>query len=286
MSTQFELHLKGANAPEGELDADHLLAIVQSLKEIATKIGRVETSAEPVGQAPKRVQRVAKLLIGLAPGSTRVLARRAGAGSDSLDFDLADEQAFDKKFQSLVESIARDRRPDWVGDSLSLAAADLAAALQQAAPEVDFKSAGQMRCTFKTEKLHRETWRVVAEQGPESVSFVGRLYAVNLNTHRLQVQDDVGNQVALPKVLDDAEAGRLLGSYVTVTGAPELDTRGRLTHINDATIDSAPDPLSGAVMPDVVSLDEILRSAPGPDPNGGIDLTDEEYASFLEAMRG
>jgi hypothetical protein len=39
-------------------------------------------------------------------------------------------------------------------------------------------------------------------------------YAVNLNTPRLQVQDDKGNQVALPKVLSDAEASRLIGTHV------------------------------------------------------------------------
>jgi hypothetical protein len=52
MSAQFEFHLRGADAPEGELDAGHLLAIVASLKEIATKIGRAETDAEPVGRHP------------------------------------------------------------------------------------------------------------------------------------------------------------------------------------------------------------------------------------------
>ena len=83
MSAQFEFHLKGAKAPEGELDADHLLAIVTSLKEVATKIGRAETDAEPVGRAPKRVHRVAKLLIGLAPGSTTFLPA-ASAGETVL----------------------------------------------------------------------------------------------------------------------------------------------------------------------------------------------------------
>src|SRR4051794_29232934 len=109
MSAQFEFHLRGANAPEGELDADHLLAIVTSLKEVATKIGRAETDAEPIGRAPKRVHRVAKLLIGLAPGSTTVLARRIGGGDGALDFDLPDEQAFDESFQDLIESIALDQ---------------------------------------------------------------------------------------------------------------------------------------------------------------------------------
>lgn len=285
MSRQFEFCLKGANAPDGELDAESLLAIVSSLKEIASKIGRAETDAEPVGRAPKRVRRVAKLVIGLSAGSTGLLARRAGAGDGALDFDLEDERAFDERFEALAESIAIDQRPDWVGDSLSRAAADLTAALQQAAPEVEFKVDGQARRSFKTAAVHRETWRVAEAPGPGSVAFVGRLYAVNLNTHRLQVQDDVGNQVALPNVSNDAEASRLIGTHVLVTGSPELDSQGRLTHIHDAAIAVAPDRLGGAGVPSSVPLDEILRSAPGPDADGGIDLTDEEFAAFLEAAR-
>jgi len=283
MSTQFEFRLIGASAPDGELEAEHLLAIVTSLKEIATKIGRVETAAEPVGRAPRRTQRVASLTIGLAPGSTTVLVRRTGAG-DALEFDLADEQAFDQKFGALVESIALDQRPSWVGDSLSLAAADLTVALQQASPEVEFKIAGQVRRRFKTEETHRETWRVESTSSSDSITFTGRLYAVNLNTHRLQVQDDVGHQVALPKVTNDAEVSRLIGSYVTVTGAPERDTRGRLTHIHDAAVVAAPDPLGGSVVPTAVSLEEIFASAAGVEPGGIEGLTDAEFDSFFEAM--
>jgi hypothetical protein len=283
MSAQFEFHLRGANAPEGELDADHLLAIVTSLKEVATKIGRAETEAEPVGRAPKRVHRVARLLIGLAPGSTTVLARRVGGGDGALDFDLPDEQAFDERLQDLIESIALDQRPGWVSDSLSLSAADLAAALQQAAPEIEFKVSGQSRRTFRTADVHRETWRVAATSELNAVTFVGRLYAVNLKTHRLQVQDDVGTQVALPDVVNDGDASRLLGAHVTVTGAPELDMRGRLTRIHDATIEAAPEPLAGEVVPGVVSLEEILASAPGIEP-GGIELTEAEFDAFFEAM--
>lgn len=283
MTTQFEFRLIGASAPDGELEAEQLLAIVTSLKEVATKIGRVETDAEPVGRAPKRTQRVAKLTIGLAAGSTAVLVRRTGAG-DALEFDLEDERSFDETFAALVESIALDQRPGWVGDSLSLAAADLTTALQQAAPLVEFKVAGKVRRRFKTEDTHRETWRVDSAIGPDSITFAGRLYAVNLNTHRLQVQDDVGHQVALPKVANDAEVSRLIGNYVNVTGAPVRDTRGRLTHIHDATVVAAPDPLSGSVVPAAVSLDEILASAPGVEPGGIAGLTDAEFDSFFEAM--
>lgn len=176
-----------------------------------------------------------------------MLARRTGT-RDALDLDLADEQAFDEKFAALVESIALDQRPTWVGDSLPRAAADLTAALQKAAPEVEFKVAGQVRRRFKTEAIHRETWRITPTQSPDSITFTGRLYAVNLNTHRLRVQDDVGNQVALPGVAKDTEASKLIGTYVTVTGAPGLDATGRLASIRDATVAPAADPLDGAAV--------------------------------------
>lgn len=284
ISTQFEFHLHGASAPEGQLDADNLLAIVTSLREVATKIGRAETEAEAVGRAPKRVHRVAKLLIGLAPGSTTVLARRVGAGDGALNFDLSDEQAFDESFQSLVESIADNQRPSWVSDSLSFAAESLAGALQQAAPEVEFKVSGQLRRSFRTVDLHRETWHVAATPDSESVTFVGRLYAANLNTHRIQVQDDIGNQVGLPDVTNDAQIATLLGSYVIARGLPVVDAGGRLTHMHGASVEAAPDLVEGSRLHDVVPLDEILASAPGPDPDGGIELTDDEWDDFWAAL--
>ncbi|WP_375502147.1 hypothetical protein [uncultured Jatrophihabitans sp.] len=284
MSAEFEFHLKGTNAPEGQLDADHLLAIVLSLKEVATKISRTETDAEAVGRPPARVQRVAKLLIGLVPGSTTVLARRAGAGDGALDFDLPDEQAFDERFEALVESIADDQRPNWVSDSLSLAAKGLAESLQEAAAEVEFRVGGRPRRSFKTVDIHREIWQVATKQDTEAITFVGWLYSANLNSHRLHVRDDVGHRVALPEVLDDAAAGRLLGNYVTVVGSPAHNSEGRLTEILGATIEAAPNPLDGGTISDSVSIEDILASAPGPDPAASLHLTDEEAEAFFDAM--
>ncbi len=85
-------------------------------------------------------------------------------------------------------------------------------------------------------------------------------------------------------MFNDAEVGRLIGSYVTVTGTPEHDARGRLTHIHDAAVVAAPEPLGGSGVPEAVSLDEILASAPGVKPGGIEGLTDAEFDSFYEAM--
>lgn len=287
MPTQFEFRLIGGNAPEGELEADQLIAIVQSLKEVATKLGRAETHAEAVGRPSKRTRRVAKLSIGLAPGSTRVLVRRAESDEDALPIELDEEKVFDGKFQAIIESIAVDERPDWVTDTLALAAGKLRTALEDAAPTVEFKAGEQVRRTFKTTDTHRETWHAVdCEPEAETVAFVGRLRAVNLDTHRLQVTDDVGNRVALPNVVNDAAVGRLLGGYVTVVGTPERDSKGRLAQIHHAMVEAAPSLPSGIEVgvPEPVSLENIFASAPGPKFGGIHGLTDDEADAFLDAL--
>lgn len=286
MATQFELRLVDGNAAEGELEADDLLAIVQSLKELAMKLGRAETDAEPVGRPSRRTTRVAKLSIGLAAGSTRVLVRRSEIDEAALPIELDEERIFDEKFQAIVESIAVDERPDWVSDTVAVAASSLRAALEAAAPVVEFKANGGVRRTFRTKETHRETWRTAEAPRGEAVTFVGRLRAVNLDTHRLQVTDDVGNKVALPNVLNGASVGRLLDEYVEVIGTPERDARGRLTQLYDAVIQPAAAFAQGIALGvrEPLSLDDILASAPGLEIGGIPGLTEEEAVSFLRAI--
>ncbi|SHJ87942.1 hypothetical protein SAMN02745244_03484 [Tessaracoccus bendigoensis DSM 12906] len=287
MARQFEFRLIDGAAPEGELEADHLLAIVESLKEVAMKLGRTETAAETVGRPPKRTQRVAKLSIGLAAGSTRLLVRRSESGQEVLPFEVDEEREFDEKFQEIVESIAADLRPEWVPAPLARAAGNLRSALEVAAPIVEFKAGNEVQCIFRTKETQRETWKPVeAQTAGDMVTFVGRLRAVNLDTHRLTVTDDLGNKVTLPSVVHDAGIGHLLGEYVTVIGAPERSSKGSLTQIHDAEIVAAPalpDELRLAISK-VVTLEQILTSAPGPGFGGIADLTDEQADDFLDAL--
>lgn len=285
MTTRFEIHLEGMNLPEGLIDADRLVEIVKSLQEMATRVGRIVTDAAHTGRPSKDLDRVAGLRIGLEKGSTTVVAER-DADQDSLDLDLVDEEEVDRKFAELLEGIGVDERPGWVTDSVASAADDLVAALQRTAPKVELRVAGISWRTFETKTIHRDTWKPLARppQTESELSFTGRLFAVNLNTHRLQVQDDVGNQVALPKVANDFAVKHLIGSYVTVTGAPELDPHGKVTGVRDADIVAMESPLAGQPMPAPVSLDYILGSAPGLEPGGLVGLTDSEADSFFEAM--
>lgn len=54
---------------------------------------------------------------------------------------------------------------------------------------------------------------------------------------------------------------------------------------DEATVDRVDDPAAEHLAGTVIGLDEILASAPGPDPDGGIELTDEEFRAFLRAAR-
>lgn len=284
MAKRIELHLEGMDAPAGLIDADRLVEIVKSLQEMATRLGRIETDSAQRGRPSKNLERVASLRIGLEEGSTTIIAER-DVVQDSLDLDLPDEEAVDRKFAEFIESIGSDQRPDWVTGPLASTADDLVVALQRTAPKVELKIDGVSKLVFETKEIHRETWNQPAPtQADAEIKFTGRLFAVNLNTHYLQVQDDVGNKVALPKVANDIAVKHLIGSYVTITGAPELDSQGRISSVRNANIVPMVSPQEGAGAPASMTVEDILASAPGLEAGGLVGLTDDEADAFFEAM--
>ncbi len=284
-TTQFEFRLIGAESPQGQIDVDDVVAILQKLQELATKVGRIETGAEERGRPSKNVKRVAKLrLVGLRAGSTVIEVQRV-RDEDKLTFNLEDEVGFDARFADIIDAIGADTRPATVTNAIAETAADLVVALQKAAPEIEFSTAGVLRRAFKTAETHRETWRSTLNEGAqESVTVVGRLYAVNLKSHRLQVQDDLGNEFALPKVENDALLGHLLGAYVSVTGVPEKDSRGRVSEIHGAVIELAPQFAESPRVRESVSLDDILATSPGPAAGGIPGLREDEANAFFKAL--
>ena len=91
-----------------------------------------------------------------------------------------------------------------------------------------------------------------------------------------------------------------LGTAVQVLKLERDGLRDRLAAVEAVADDHMTGPISGTVM-DWVPLDELLDAlaeptsneppsesnldAPGPDPDGGLDLTDEEFAAFLKAAK-
>ncbi|MDY0912757.1 hypothetical protein [Rathayibacter festucae] len=256
---------------------------MESLKEVASKIGRVETMAHRVGRVPQRTRRVARLMVGLGSGSTTVRVHRAGT-PDALDFESEEETAFDDTFASLLESVARNDRPLGVGEPLALATAHLIDALQLAAPEVEFAVDGSIRGSVATSTLQRDLWHVPRRRGADVVEVRGRLYSANLHTHRFRLEDAVGSRIDLSSVMDDSAAARLLDATVIAVGVPEYDSDGELVSIRNVSI-SAADVLADAPVPSAVPIEQILASAPGPDAERGLDLTDDDVDSFLRAIR-
>jgi hypothetical protein len=283
MTKRFDVRLIGSRAPEGEFEADALLGLVESLKEVASKIGRVETMAHRVGRVPQRTQRIARLMVGMGSRGTTVRVHRAGT-PDALDFESEEEMVFDDTFATLLESVARNDRPLWVGEPLALATAHLIDALQLAAPGVEFAVDGSIRGSVATSALRRDLWHVRRRRGADVVEVTGRLYSANLHTHRFRLEDAAGSRIDLSSVMDDSAAARLLDTTVVAAGLPEYDSDEELVSIRNASISSA-DLLADAPVPSAVPIEQILASAPGPDPGLGLDLTDDDFDSFLRAIR-
>lgn len=283
-ATQFEFRLLDGPAPAGELKLDHLLALVQALKEIATKISRITTDAQQQGRPPARTGDVAQLSIGLVAGSTRLLVRRS-APDGALDFDVDDEVDFDWRFDEVVTGLAANTRPAWVSDSLAASVGDFSRAMGRAARSVEFSADGAHRARFRPSALDSDAWVATStEELAAPITFVGRLRAVNLDSHRMQVTDDLGTKVKLPNVADDETIAPLLGRYVVVTGTPEFDADGRVAALVNVQIEAAQSlPASSGIM-EAVPLEKILASAPGPEVGDIPGLTDEEIEAYFAAI--
>ena len=120
----------------------------------------------------------------------------------------------------------------------------------------------------------------------DTVAFVGKLRAVDLDTHRLQVTDDTGTKVALAKVVDSETIGRLLNQYVAVFGTPVRDDNGNLKAIHGARVEPAlalPQGV-GLGVQGWVSLGALAEGLVGPSLRGIPDVTDDEAESFLTAI--
>jgi hypothetical protein len=284
MATRIELRLNGMQTPDGEITVRDLAGISLALQELMTRISRDVVNAPGPGRAKQFVEEFAQLRVqGIHPGSTVLEFARGSVGK--LDFDLTEERLADDRFWDIVTAISQDRRPDGVPDLIAESAASLVEALQSAAPTAVIGDSGRGPTTIDTARIRADTWTSHQLLTPTQQTAAGRLEKVDLRSHGFRLRDDVGHAVELRHVADDVSAARLIGQWVIARGTATRHRDGRVVELDHVTIERASDPAAAHSSARVVSADEILASAPGPDLDGGIELTDEEFAAFLDAAR-
>lgn len=284
MIKQIELRLVDGSAPSGEIALKDLSGIAAALQELVTRLSREAADAAGPGRSKQYVEEFAELrLDGITAGSTLLTVSKGP--TDKLDVEVPGLSDADDRLWDILLAIGADRRPAWASTLVAESAGKLAAALRGAAPTTVISSPDRADVHIDGTQIHVETWATNRASSVGSATAAGWLEKVDLHSHTFRIRDDVGNTVELRRVVDDHAAGRLVGQWVTAEGEATLSPAGRVVVLTHARVHETGDPAAAFLGSRVIPLDEILASAPGPDPNGGLDLTEEEWAAFLEAIR-
>lgn len=284
MIKEIELRLVDAPAPSGEIAVRDLTALATALQELTTRISRDVINTPGPGRTRQFMEELSQLrLHAVAPGST--LLRFSKGPTDKLDVDLPEQAVADERLWEIVQAMGEDRRPDWATDLIAESAGKLVNAIQAAASAAVLGSPSRPDVRIVSSAVHVETWTPIRVHLGGIMTATGRLEKVDLRSHEFRVRDDVDQTVDLKHVQSDTTAAQLVGQWVIARGDAVLHESGRLVVLDNASISRVDDPAAEHMDRSVTPLDEILAGAPGPDIDGGLDLTDDEFQAFLEAAR-
>jgi hypothetical protein len=284
MTKDIELRLIDAPAPSGEVAVKDLAALATALQELTTRISRDVINTPGPGRTKQFVEELSQLRLRAIEASSTVLRFSKGP-TDKLDVDLPEQTLADDRFWEIVAAMREDRRPGWATDLIAESVGKLVNALQAAAPTVILGAPSRDEVRIVSSDMHIETWTQARVQAGGVVTATGRLEKVDLRSHEFRVRDDVDQTVDLKHVQSDVTAAQLVGQWVVARGEAVVLESGRLVVLDNASVSAVDDPATEHMGGSVTTLDEILASAPGPDIDGGIDLTDDEFEAFLQAAR-
>lgn len=284
MTRDLELRLIDAPVPNGEIVVKDLAALTIALQELTTRIGRDIVNTPGPGRTKQFMEEFAQLRLTAVESGSTVLRFNKGP-TDKLDVDLPEQRIADDRFWEIVEAIKDDRRPDWATDLISESVAKLVKALRDAAPRTALSDSTHAPVRIESERIHVETWTAKVVQTQAEMEARGRLEKVDLRSHEFRVRDDVGQAVDLKHVAQDVDAAQYVGKWVVAVG-DGITSSGRLVALDNVSITLVDDPARTLTDDAVLTLDQILKSAPGPSQSGSIDLTDDEFTAFLKAARG
>ncbi len=280
-SNDLELRLSGLPTPDGEISLADLAAIAAPLQELATRVGRYVAEQSGPGRSLAAVENATRLrLRGVMEGSTRLLV---GYGqTDVLEIDNGLQQSTADRFWEVIEGISTDRRPSWTTPGIDDSALKLLDGLRHAG-SVEVSRHDGRTTRFTPPTASREVWLRTERVTDTPVVMVGWLKAVDLDSGRFRLTDDVGNRIPLVQVLDPEAAAALVGRRVAASGHEIRGPLGEFRGVQGARLRPVELP-SAWLAPAPTDLAKVL-SRPGPDPEGG-DLTDDEFAAFMAALKG
>lgn len=282
------LHLRNG-VPSGAIRLADLAALAGALQELNTRIARLVVGQDGPGRSLEAAAQVAQLrLTGIREGSTRL---EVGYGEQpTLDdpiFAGAQDETADK-FWQIVAGIAVDSRPDWVTNAIAASAADLVTAMARSATEAVFSGGAGREVSFDKLIVDRTRWGGNDPAAVSETAVAGQLYAVNIETRRFSIRDDIGNSIPLEKVLNLDEASALLGQRVEARGSVSHGKGGEL-RLADVTVSPAAIPadwLPGGNADDLQNFLATAALASGPDPNGIEDMTEGDIDELLALIHG
>lgn len=283
MIKQIKLRLVDGSAPSGEITLKDLSGIATALQELVTRLSREAADAAGPGRSKQYVEEFAELRLDAITSGSTVLKVSKGP-TDKLDVEVPGLADADDRLWDILGAIGADQRPNWTSTLVAESAGKLAAALRGAAPTTVVSSPARADVRIDGARIHVETWAPNQLSSVGSATASGWLEKVDLHSHTFRLRDDVGNTVELRRVVDDTAAAVLVGRWVNAEGEATLGPTGRVVSLNHARVYETGDPAAEFLGHRVVPLTEILARAPGPVPLEGLDLTEEEWRAFLEAI--
>lgn len=275
---EIRFRLIGGAAPAGRLGALDLSRISGALHELCIRVGREQVHSTGPGRSRRSVEELNAVTLTLSTGST-VIDADIGP-PDVLPLELDEVMVRDQTLLALLASLADDVRPEGVPDLVADSVGDLVHGLRSAAREVEI-TAGDTVLRFRTDHIHRDTWATPRRSLDDvETSISGWLEKVDIHSHELRIRDDVGNTLNLLDVVDDLAASALLGARVIASGQAVRGRDGRLLGVQSPAVT----PFTSVVPQHGPQERTAWPSIQGPDPDGGVDLTDDEFASFLQVI--
>ena len=269
--------------PSGEIRALDLARISGSLHEISIRLGRHQATSTRPGRSHRSTEELAELRLAELRGGSTVLGFHVGP-PDMLPIEIEEMRQHQEQLGRVLDGLARDSRPNDVPDDVADAVGSLAQALRVAADKVELSIGAAAPAVCRTADIHRETWATPRSSVSEDVvTITGRLEKVDIASHDLRIRDDVGSALGLTNVAADIQAGALIGRRVQASGQAVRDRGGRLTGIDEPMIDEQTAAF-GAGLPSPLTAPEIAAGYARTEPGTGLDLTDEEYDAFFEAI--